>query len=232
MFTKEFIEGLPDNPGEAGKLLCNSFMSEVDGIDLEQARDMYSDLVAAYETIKVLIEVSNYQIDVPDLGSDLDENISTIFTTLRDASTKFSNVAATEIASSFRNMLLAKYGSGFVYEFTEGDVSRIQQLINELRERIQDNENLEDEHRARLLRRLERLQSELHKKVSDLDRYWGLIGDAGVVLGKLGESAKPIVDRVKEISEIIWRTQARAEELPSGVKPALLASDDASESEP
>jgi hypothetical protein len=60
--------------------------------------------------------------------------------------------------------------------------------------------------------------SELHKKVSDLDRFWGLIGDAGVVVGKLGENAKPIVDRIREIADIVWQTQSRAEELPSGTK--------------
>jgi hypothetical protein len=55
-----------------------------------------------------------------------------------------------------------------------------------------------------------------------LDRLWGLIGDAGVVLGKFGESAKPIVDRIKEIAEIVWQTQSRAEELPSGTPIPLL----------
>ena len=63
----------------------------------------------------------------------------------------------------------------------------------------------------------------MHKKVSDLDRFWGLIGDAGVVLGKLGNDAKPIVDRIKEVAEIVWQTQSRAEELPSGTKIPLLS---------
>ena len=56
----------------------------------------------------------------------------------------------------------------------------------------------------------------MHKKVSDLDRFWGLIGDAGVAPGKLGNDAKPIVDRIREIAGITWNTQSRAEELPSG----------------
>ena len=56
----------------------------------------------------------------------------------------------------------------------------------------------------------------MHKKVSDLDHFWGLIGDAGVALGKLGNDAKPIVDRIREITGITWNTQSRAEELPSG----------------
>jgi hypothetical protein len=73
---------------------------------------------------------------------------------------------------------------------------------------------------------LERLQTELHKRVSDLDRFWGLIGDAGVVLGKLGSDAKPIVDRIREVADIVWRTQSRAEELPSGTRLPELSHED------
>jgi hypothetical protein len=76
------------------------------------------------------------------------------------------------------------------------------------------------------LKRLESLQAEMHKRVSDLDRFWGLIGDAGVVLGKFGKDAKPFVDRIRDIADIVWRTQSRAEELPSGTSSPLLENKD------
>ena len=110
----------------------------------------------------------------------------------------------------------------FCYEFSEGDLNRVQKLVNELRDQISSLSKLSDDHKRRLLARLEKLQSELHKRVSDLDRFWGMIGDAGVVLGKLGKDSKPIVDRIREISEIVWRTQARTEELPSNSPSPLL----------
>jgi len=59
--------------------------------------------------------------------------------------------------------------------------------------------------------------------MSSLDKLWGLIGEAGVVLGKFGEDAKPFVDRIVEIAGITWRTQARAEELPSATPLPLLS---------
>lgn len=123
---------------------------------------------------------------------------------------------------SMRRRFRASLGSSFVYEFSQGDLERVQKLINELRASIAGLTQLEKEHQQRLLRRLEKLQTELHKRVSDLDRLWGLVGDAGVVLAKLGNDAKPIVDRIREIADVVWRTQARAEELPSGSKPPLL----------
>lgn len=96
------------------------------------------------------------------------------------------------------------------------NLSLNQTSINELRDLISGSEVIEENHKQRLLKRLERLQSELHKKMSDLDRFWGFVGDAGVVMGKFGEDAKPFTDRIKDIMNIVWRTQARAEELESG----------------
>lgn len=116
---------------------------------------------------------------------------------------------------------------GFYYEFTDGDLDRIQELLNELRDELSSSQLFEQGHKQRLLRRLEKLQSEMHKRVADIDRFWGLVGDAGVALGKFGSEAKPFVDRVKEISQIVWRTQARAEELPSGSSNPLLEHGDA-----
>lgn len=77
-------------------------------------------------------------------------------------------------------------------------------------------------HKDRVLKRLEALQREVHKKMSNLDKLWSLVGDAGVALGKFGSDAKPFVDRIREIAQIVWRTQARAEELPSGTPLPLL----------
>jgi hypothetical protein len=51
--------------------------------------------------------------------------------------------------------------------------------------------------------------------MSNYDRFHGLIGDSGILLGKFGQDAKPFVDRVREILSIVWLSQARTEELPS-----------------
>jgi hypothetical protein len=91
------------------------------------------------------------------------------------------------------------------------------------------SEVIEDNHKQHLLKRLERLQSELHKKMSDLDRFLGFVGDAGVVMGKFGKDAKPLTDRIKDIMNIVWRTQARAEELENGAQNPFLKKNNDSE---
>ena len=105
--------------------------------------------------------------------------------------------------------------------YSAGDVSKAQSLINQIRELISITSSFEQEHKKRLLTRLEKLQAELHKKISDLDAFWGLIGDAGVVLGKFGKDAKPLVDLIAQLTAIVWATQSRTEGLPSNCPPPL-----------
>lgn len=59
--------------------------------------------------------------------------------------------------------------------------------------------------------------------MSDLDRFWGLVGDAGVAIGEFGADAKPIVDRIRELTGIIWRAQARAEGIEGSDDPPLIS---------
>jgi hypothetical protein len=139
--------------------------------------------------------------------------------------TKFRQQTETLQFESIKAQYAAALGKAFSFEFSQGDLDRVQALINELRKLLTETPGFEDSHRRRLLLRLERLQAELHKRMSDLDHFWGLVGDAGVALGKLGENAKPLVDRFAEIVNIVWRTQAKAEELPSGASLPQLGHD-------
>jgi hypothetical protein len=117
---------------------------------------------------------------------------------------------------NFKNKFSKKYTPAFVYEFSPNELDQIQTAIDDLRQLITKANFIESDHKARLLKRLERLQSEIHKQMSDLDRFWGLVGDAGVVLGKFGNDVKPITDRIRDITEIVWKAQSQAEQLPKG----------------
>lgn len=97
-------------------------------------------------------------------------------------------------------------------------------MINELRDELSKQSELDKAHKRRLLKRLEALQKELHKKVSDLD-FFGILGAFGVAAGKLGTDAQPVVDRVKEIVHIAWKSEARAEQLSNSAENPLLGND-------
>lgn len=133
--------------------------------------------------------------------------------------------SAISLQRGFENRFKQIIKSSFGYDFSEADVSRVQTLIDELRKLLTADSSLDDDHKRRLLLRLEKLQKELHKRVSDLSNFYNLMGDAGVALGKLGKDAKPLVDRITEILQIGWKAQARAEKLPSSADNPMIGHD-------
>lgn len=188
-------------------------------------------LLEGYAFVSSLIEAGKISASVnpPIINGSLKTTCSQLHTYLNDSNEKFE--AQYRLKSNqrkldqFKNHFSLTINDAFGYEFTDGDLKRIQQLLNELRELVSANTELDADHKQRLLKRLEEMQREMHKKVSDLSRFYALVGDAGVMLGKLGTNAKPLVDRMKELAGIAWNAQARAEELPSGSDHPMLSHD-------
>lgn len=109
-------------------------------------------------------------------------------------------------------------GQLFCYKLSDDDITRIKTCLDELWALISTSEEIAEDHRKRLLTRLEQLQEELHKKLSDLDRFWGLFGDAFTVMKKLGDGAEKtakICTAITTIAGIIYATQNGAHGLPS-----------------
>lgn len=223
IFSEEFLTDLKSDPIEGTIRLIKIVREEfVQG--QEWTEHDYFVLLEAYALIIEIIESQLLPIARPnfEISGNQDTDCQRINNYL-DALAKFCVTESSKLkVESLRSHFKTSLGSGFSYEFSQGDLERVQLLINQIREFITETNGLEKDHQRRLLSRLEKLQSEMHKRVSDLDRFWGLIGDAGVVLGKLGTDAKPIVDRIKEIADIVWQTQSRAEELPSGTQIPML----------
>jgi hypothetical protein len=220
-FTDDFIDHLRNEPVSGTIALCDQVFETLKRGSQDGWTDSEFDiLIEAYALVAEVIEskLLTVQVNFLDLHNGGVEECQNLYQFLRDVREQCIAEESKLRLASLRGRFKASLGSGFIYEFSQGDLEKIQNLLNELRAQISSATNFELEHQQRLIRRLERLQSELHKRVGDLDRMWGLIGDAGVVVGKLGQDAKPIVDRIREIADIVWRTQSRAEELPSGTK--------------
>lgn len=223
IFSEEFLVDLKNDPIEGTIRLIKTARKDFDYARGWDDND-YQILLEAYALIIEIVESQLLNIRHPKFEISGDKStdcrlINSYLTSLENyCTTESSKLKVESLRSHFKTSL----GSGFSYEFSQGDLERVQLLINQIRELISKTNGLEKDHQRRLLSRLEKLQSEMHKKVSDLDRFWGLIGDAGVVLGKLGKDAKPIVDRIKEVADIVWQTQSRAEELPSGTQIPML----------
>jgi len=68
---------------------------------------------------------------------------------------------------------------------------------------IRNSTLISDEHKRRLLRKLDAMHGELHKKTSDIERFWGFIGEAGIAMRKFGEDLAPISERVLELGGLV-----------------------------
>ena len=217
MFDKKFFESLPsDDVLAAAKIVRDTYYKQKHHYTNDH--EFHLD---GYGIVTSLVTRTSLEIPRPAIGTDRTENIKAIRDYLEQVFRGFDELRANSAIDQWESRAVGKFGAAFAYEFSEGDLDRVQTLINELREEISNHPRLEDGYRARLLKRLEKLQSELHKKMSDLDRVWGFLSEAGVFLGKFGEDAKPIVDRLRELAGIVWRTQARTEELPSAAQNPL-----------
>jgi len=160
----------------------------------------------------VLIEMMNnlgkLGFDLPEISNDKVGTIKEVRFLVSKIKENAINALETHGTEADRIAVGREKATQYVYEFSDNDLIRIQQLINELREIVTRAKSVEYGHRARLLKRLEKLQVELHKCVGDLDRFWGLLGDAGAAVGKFGKDTKPFIDRIRELLEIVNKTQA------------------------
>ena len=228
-FEKEFIEWVEENPVEGLVKACDMALAKQKEIEHpeEWTEEEHELLWDASSFVQLVTESNGFDVGVemPPVTTEIGVNCKSLIEYLEKVASTLRGQATQLRVETYKNRYNAVLKSSFAYEFTQGDLSRVQILVDELRTHITESHALEEGHKRRLLKRLERLQLELHKRVSDLDRFWGLVGDAGVVLGKLGNDAKPIVDRVKEIAEIVWKTQARTEELPSDSHNPMLEHD-------
>ncbi|WP_410497506.1 hypothetical protein [Chitinibacter sp. S2-10] len=224
IFSEEFLLNLKENPLSGIVMLVTSTRDRLGNDFGEWTQEEHDTLIEAYALVCEVVDskILNLELSLIEITGELAQDCSQISQYLNDLETQCRIESSKLKFQSFRSNFRNSFSSTFSYEFSQGDLAKIQELINQIRELVANASALEQDHQRRLLLRLEKLQSEIHKKVSDLDRFWGLIGDAGVVLGKLGNDAKPIVDRIKEVADIVWRTQSRAEELPSGTSIPLL----------
>lgn len=243
MFTEEFIKQLPDDPLKAAAQICDAFFSLVRSLRDRKTpfRDYYNLCLEAFAFAEVFIEANGLDVATPHITADSPmqdnlDNIDALFQrwkdqtkeelTERDARNTLENARA-----QYRNIL----GKGVIYEFSDEDFAEVQELLNRLREILTKSKDFEEEHRLRLLKKLEILQLELHKKMSNFDRFWGFFVDSSIALRKFWENVEPFREDVKEVMRIVCRTQARAENvqnfLPTGLLPDIKKDDGSSKSE-
>ena len=205
-FAAKTLSSLPSDNFEALAVLCGEF-ERFDGF-ARQLPEHQNDYVEALSILRGFAMAREAKLPAfPDLGPQRHQNISKV--------TSYFN----QLRTTVREELTHRYSQGHFdakteeyialfsgaasYEFSEADFKRVQDLVTQLRDLIRGSTLISDEHKRRLLRRLEAMSGELRRKTNDIDRFWGFIGEAGIAMRKFGEDLAPISERVLELGGIV-----------------------------
>lgn len=222
LFDDKFIDDLSDNPVAAAREVCAKILQHDREWDDQTRLANYENYLVAFGILDASDVAPLLRLKFPVIGTSKEQNIQIVRKTAEVVLQKAEERLAENITKNTldwaKTLYGVRFGKLFCYEFSDADFARIQDLINELHDLLAACESLDPKPRDRILKRFEYFRNDLHKKMNDLDKFWGLYGDAGILFGKIGNDAKPYVDRITEITDIVWRTQARAENIPSSVE--------------
>jgi len=218
--TISFVNDLPDDPLEALQEVTDRVVNDFSEFSAESVSmwpDYIGSYIEAFAYANVSCDINNISIIIPMLQGLKHEQLSNIGAFFMNLCPLLNEAISCQALERHKERFSNSLGNGFVYEFPDEDFDRIQELINVLRDEIKDCDLLEEEHRVRLLKKLEKLQGEFHKKMSNLDMFFGIMLDSSVVLGKVGENIKPLTDRMREIGEIALKIFCKSEGIPTNI---------------
>ena len=205
-FPPKTLNNLPADNVEALAALCVEF-ERFDGHAL-QMQEHHDDYVEALSILRAFAMARDTKLEpFPEIGPQRHQNIAKIAAYLGqlrgNVRSELTNRHARGYFESKTEEYVALFSKVPVYEFSDTEFKRVQDLIQELRELLSSSTLITEEHKRRLLRRLEAMRGELHKRTSDIDRFWGFIGEAGIAMRKFGEDLAPISERVLELGGIV-----------------------------
>lgn len=229
MVDDKFLSKLPSDPMFALRHVvdyCEITVKEMGGTEMggKNLENLETELIQLLALFKTLSNKYSLPVNVelPQITEGPKQNVASLRQYFANANRELGKISAQNLLNASLARFERELDVGFHYEFSEGEIARLQALVNELRESIRDANFLDEDHRRRLLGRLEKLQAELHKRVPDLDRHLGTMVQIAAALGQSGEEAKPLFDRVREFTGIVAGVFRRAESLEPGQEFPLL----------
>jgi hypothetical protein len=207
IFSDKFAKSLPQDPLEGLQHLLNAADGafNFENAEVEKLQDLYA-LVSTYmdernPSVSPLPPLANlssesksherqqFHMAFSTLGQQIKNSLR-----IRENGRRYEQL---------RVSYAGRFGKSIIYTLDDSQLHLIQTLINELRDRIGAARELKEEHRRRLLDRLEAMQRELNHRMSNFDRFAGLMLDVMPLAKAFGENIKPITDRCTELGNVI-----------------------------
>lgn len=219
-FSHEFIKSLPGDYVDTMWAIVGEFEMFDRAVSLEPIKyhEDYTDVIALLVAISERYP-DRLNIDIPVMGASKMADIKAVrevVAQIRSSTEEQRSIRdAKDRLSRSKEAYNALLNETPVYEFSDHDLGRVQELINELRNSISTSKAMPESHRRRLIRRLEALQRELNKTSSDMVQFWAFLGEARLFVRNLGDDMKPISDRIQEMGRIIALVILAKEGLPA-----------------
>lgn len=231
---RSLLLDLPEDPAYATEILLGKIIAEM---QKQQNKEKWH-TIDGYSWITKVIEIFNAFIKSNDVNI---ENINQVsFKEYKDKKlfnlySQFFNFNFSELKlkrielekGETSDKALMLLGKRFAYSLEDDEIDEIKATITKLRKLISEKIDYDDEYKRRLLIRLNALERELHNKMSNLDKFFGVMTDIKVFTFKLiheAPDAKPFIAEITELTKqlkgLIWGPFARAEKLPEGLPEA------------
>jgi len=224
-----FINRLPENIIFAEKVIIDTFNQTLDVYSMSEDKSgFYEDFIEIYSFYQVYAEKNNLDVAFPKLGTNLQNNLELIISFFRNRSRivlkkieKFANEKIIEDKKSkFKSILYDDY----IYVFEPEELKMLKFYATQLKQLISDNRYLKVSYQQRLGKRIDKIIKETNIEMNSFDNFWGFVGEAGIIIGKTNNHCNEIIEKIKEIVHLIWKVQARSEQLITETTPKLVFS--------
>jgi hypothetical protein len=145
IFSDEFLVSLKNEPISGAAQLIQMTRNELVEDPTEWHDGDYDVLMEAYALLLELIESDILQIEGPKfvLTGQLPHDCSVINTWLNQIDTHLAAESSKLKLQHLRSRFKTSLGTAFYYEFSQGDLEKIQALINQLRDLVAQSNHFE-----------------------------------------------------------------------------------------
>lgn len=212
MFEDQFINRLPEDPTPAVIVICKEFLAF--HAANKNAFSHYKSYIEALGFIEVYAEANNLEMSFPKIDEKREQNIVKIekffMETCRTYERKYQQANLDDIKKKFASKLKSEN----VYTADDNEVIILKKQLIALRNEVEKNSLLDEDYKFRIIRKIDKILSTSYKSMTDLNPFWGLIGEKGIIIGKVGTEKKVIPELINFLADTIWKIQLRSEKMP------------------
>ena len=175
--------------------------------NLEHANKISRNLITAYGQLYELCSQNDVLISEVSMEGSMEDVCDSILAAIRPLGMRASFVAGRkEAAKSLQENYV---------KLTIAEIEAIEDHIKEARSKIRKSDAFDEKHKQRLMKRLETLQTEIHKKISDKDVFLAGVTEVTAAAGKSAENLNPVVDLFRKIFQITDERSSNPLQLPA-----------------